>query len=41
MGLEGLTTYKYKMIGSGNILADMKNGTRAYTHKSLGQDCPY
>ena len=41
MGLEGLTTYKYKLIGNGHILAEMKNGTHAYTHISLDRNCPY
>ena len=40
MGLEGLTTYKYKLIGNGNILAEMKDGTRAFTHRPLGENCP-
>ena len=40
MGLEGLTTYKYKLIGNGNILAEMKDGTRTYTHQPLGENCP-
>ena len=40
MGLEGLTTYKYKLIGNGNILAEMKDGTRTYTHRPLGENCP-
>ncbi len=35
MGLEGLTTYKYKLIGAGHTLADMKNGKMKYTHRSL------
>ena len=35
MGLEGLTTYKYELIGSGHTLAEMKNGTRTFTHKPL------
>ena len=41
MGLEGLTTYKYKLIGSGQTMAEMKNGTRAYTHRKLNESCPY
>ena len=41
MGLEGLTTYKYKLIGSGHTLSEMKDGTRSYTHTDLHQDCPY
>ena len=35
MGLEGLTTYKYKLIGNGQTLAEMKNGKLKYTHRSL------
>ena len=40
MGLEGLTTYKYKLLGDGQCMAEMKSGARRYTHKELGQDCP-
>lgn len=40
MGLEGLTTYKYKLIGNGHTLADMKSGKMRYTHKDLDQRCP-
>ena len=40
MGLEGLTTYKYKLIGCGQTMDDMKKGIRAYTHQSLNEDCP-
>ena len=40
MGLEGLTTYKYKLIGQGNILADMKSGKKVYSHKRLSEKCP-
>ena len=35
MGLEGLTTYKYELIGNGHTLTEMKDGTRKYTHRSL------
>ncbi len=41
MGLDGLTTYKYKLIGSGQTMAEMKNGTRTYTHKPLNENCPF
>ena len=41
MGLEGLTTYKYKLIGKGHTLAEMKDGTRSYTHTGLQEDCPF
>ncbi len=40
MGLEGLTTYKYKLLGSGQLMAEMKDGTRRYTHKPLNEECP-
>ena len=35
MGLEGLTTYKYKLIGNGHTMAEMKSGERIYTHRRL------
>ena len=35
MGLEGLTTYKYKLIGEGHLMAEMKSGQRRYTHRPL------
>ena len=41
MGLEGLTTYKYKLIGSGQTMTEIKNGTIAYTHHRLDTKCPY
>ena len=40
MGLEGLTTYKYKLIGSGQTMEDMKTGKAVYTHKTLQEECP-
>ncbi len=40
MGLEGLTTYKYKLLGSGQLMAEMKDGTRRYTHTLLNEECP-
>ena len=40
MGLEGLTTYKYKLLGSGQTMAEMKSGARSYTHRDLGEACP-
>ena len=41
MGLEGLTTYKYKLIGSGQTMAEVKNGSVKYTHRPLNEDCPF
>lgn len=40
MGLEGLTTYKYKLLGSGQLMAEMKSGARTYTHRLLDEECP-
>lgn len=40
MGLEGLTTYKYKLLGSGQTMAEMKSGARQYTHTLLNEECP-
>ena len=40
MGLDGLTTYKYKLIGSGQTMAEMKSGQRKYTHKRCYEECP-
>ena len=35
VGVEGLTIYKYKLIGSGQIVEDYANGTKAFHHKDL------
>ncbi len=40
MGLEGLTTYKYKLIGNGHTMTEIKNGTRTFTHRKLDENCP-
>ncbi len=40
MGLDGLTTYKYKLLGDGQTMAEMKDGTRSYTHRHLEENCP-
>jgi glutamate-5-semialdehyde dehydrogenase len=37
MGIEGLTTYKYKLRGNGHIVAEYTSGTRHFKHKHLGQ----
>jgi glutamate-5-semialdehyde dehydrogenase len=37
MGIEGLTTYKYKLRGNGHIVADYSSGIRRFKHKPLGQ----
>jgi glutamate-5-semialdehyde dehydrogenase len=35
MGLEGLTTYKYKLYGSGQVVADYVSGKKHFTHRPL------
>lgn len=40
MGLDGLTTYKYKLLGNGQLMSEMKSGQRHYTHKVLHEECP-
>ncbi len=35
MGLEGLTTYKYKLYGSGQVVADYVSGKKQFTHRPL------
>ncbi|MFA7658213.1 MAG: glutamate-5-semialdehyde dehydrogenase [Candidatus Gastranaerophilaceae bacterium] len=35
VGLEGLTIYKYKLYGSGQIVKDYAEGKKHFTHKNL------
>lgn len=35
VGLEGLTTYKYKLIGNGNTVASYVQGERTFKHRRL------
>ena len=35
VGLDGLTIYKYKLIGNGDIVKDFADGNRQFTHKDL------
>lgn len=35
VGLEGLTIYKYKLVGEGHIVDDYATGKSSYTHKDL------
>ncbi len=35
VGLEGLTTYKYKLFGDGHIVAEYCSGARHFTHRTL------
>src|SRR6266446_503602 len=36
MGIEGLTTYKYKLRGNGHIVAEYSSGVRHFKHRPLG-----
>jgi glutamate-5-semialdehyde dehydrogenase len=41
VGLEGLVIYKWKLVGSGQIVADYSGkNARRFRHKKLGKDCP-
>jgi glutamate-5-semialdehyde dehydrogenase len=40
VGLEGLVTYKYKLIGHGQIVADYVNGKAHFMHQPLKKNCP-
>ena len=35
VGLEGLTIYKYKLIGNGHIVKDYVEGKKQFTHEDL------
>ncbi len=35
VGLDGLTIYKYKLIGNGQIVADYANGKKKFCHKDI------
>jgi glutamate-5-semialdehyde dehydrogenase len=40
VGLEGLVIYKWKLLGSGQIVADYSgSNTKKFTHKKLTKDC--
>jgi glutamate-5-semialdehyde dehydrogenase len=38
VGLEGLVIYKWKLIGSGQIVADYAEGKKKFSHKKIMQD---
>ncbi len=40
MGMEGLTTYKYMLLGNGQTMAAVRAGEIIYTHRDLVEDCP-
>lgn len=40
VGLEGLVTYKYRLIGNGHIVADYASRQKTFKHRKLAQDFP-
>ncbi len=40
VGLEGLLSYKYKLLGNGQVVEDYAKKEKSFTHKSLKMDCP-
>lgn len=40
VGLEGLVSYKYKLIGNGQVVADYAQKKRSFNHKSMPKECP-
>ena len=40
MGLEGLTIYKYKLLGQGHTVQAFAKGERCFTHRPLNEECP-
>lgn len=38
VGLEGLVTYKYKVIGHGQIVADYAENKKSFSHRSIKKD---
>lgn len=38
VGLDGLTIYKYKLVGNGNIVGDYVSGERQFYHRDLKRD---
>jgi glutamate-5-semialdehyde dehydrogenase len=40
VGLEGLVIYKWKLLGSGQIVADYAENKKKFKHKKLDKNCP-
>ena len=41
MGLEGLTTYKYKLYGNGHTVAEYVKGEKKFKHRALDLANPF
>lgn len=40
VGLDGLLSYKYKLIGNGHIVGDYANRIKSFTHKNIKREFP-
>ena len=40
VGLDGLLTYKYKLLGQGQTVQSYADGEKSFRHESRRQDCP-
>jgi len=40
VGLEGLVIYKYKLLGTGQTVAEYSEGQKRFSHKKLDKNCP-
>lgn len=40
VGLEGLLSYKYKLIGSGQTVEEYASRSKSFTHNKLNKSCP-
>ncbi len=40
VGLDGLMTYKYKLLGHGQTVGEYADGTRRFVHRKLDRSCP-
>jgi glutamate-5-semialdehyde dehydrogenase len=40
VGLEGLVSYKYKLLGNGQVVEDYAQKKRSFIHKTAQKECP-
>lgn len=40
VGLEGLVSYKYKLLGNGQVVEDYARKKRSFKHKRVPKECP-
>ncbi len=41
VGLEGLVTYKYSLVGDGHIVADYAEKKKTFKHRKLDKEYPF